>query len=145
MKWMRWREISLGRAVVTAVAVGVLLSPLVTARDSFPLSTYPMYASARADTADLVAAVGITESGDITRLSLVVIGKSDDPLIVESRLRLATNSGNADALCRDIAQRVRAANRIEVVTERHRLADIATNPNSPAIDRTVHATCPVEP
>ena len=122
--------------------VAALLSPLVTGRDSFPLSTYPMYATARSDTADLVTAVGVTSDGEVRRLGLSAIGNSDDPLIVESLLRQAIANGTSQQLCESIALRSPTeAAAIEVVTERHVLADIAQDPHAPPLDRTVHARC----
>lgn len=115
----------------------------MTARDSFPLSTYPMYASARADTADLAAAVGVTPDGSIQRLGLRVIGDSDDPLIVESLIRRAIANRTAPELCESIAQRVApgTVSAVEVVTERHVLAGIARDASAIPVERIVHARC----
>lgn len=122
-----------------------MLSPLWTGRDSFPLSEYPMYASARGEVGELVSAVGVTADGQATRLSLLVIGESDDPLIVESQLRRAIGDGTADSLCRAIADREASVRRIEIVTESHVLADLAIDPDAEPLARTVHATCLAEP
>lgn len=143
---MRLTRQRLGAAAMIAVTLAALVSPLVTGRDSFPLSTYPMYAAARADTADLVSAVGVTSDGGTERLSLGIIGNSDDPLIVESLIRTAIANGTTDSLCRSIASRAPAqAAKIEVVTERHDLRAIARDPNTQPIERTVHTSCAVEP
>ena len=132
----------MNRIAIYIVVVAALLSPLVTGRDSFPLSTYPMYASARGDTADLVTAVGVTADGEINRLGLDTIGNSDDPLIVESLLRRAINTGTTKKLCASIARRAPASMAtIEIVTVRHVLADIAQDHSATPLERTVHARC----
>lgn len=138
----RPRQIMAG---LTTVCVAlVLLSPLATGRDSFPLSTYPMYATARADTADLVSVVGISGDGQITRLSLDIIGGSDDPLIVESLVRTAINTDTADSLCQRVALRLAGgAEHVEVVTERHDLVALARDSDNRPLQRIVHASCPL--
>lgn len=102
-----------------------------------------MYASARADTADLVTVVGIGADGSLQRLGLRVIGDSDDPLIVESAVRRAVTNRTAPELCELIAQRVapRTISAVEVVTERYVLADIARDASVIPIQRIVHARC----
>jgi hypothetical protein len=132
---MRWRVV---------IALGVLaavVSPAVRDRDSMPLSTYPMYATARPDVVVLATAVGIDDRGAARRLSLDTIARSDDPLITESRVDEAIRSGGAGALCREIAGRVGddiAA--VEVVEERHDLERYAAGDPS-LVRRHVHATC----
>lgn len=133
---------SLRRIAVYVIVVAAMLSPLATGRDSFPLSTYPMYASARGATADLVLATGIALNGEVKPLGLDTIANSDDPLIVESLLRQAIRSGTAEQLCESIASRSGdTVATIEIVTERHVLADIARDPAATPLRRTVHARC----
>lgn len=141
--------------VMVAVA-----APAVLDHDSYPLSTYPVYAGARPGQADLATAVGVTAVGTRTRLSLPAIGASDDPLIVEQRVADAIGQGRAGYLCTAVADRARARATvqqardgpgeaepvvaIEVVTERVDLVATAAT-GAPPLERTVHARCPVAP
>ncbi len=124
--------------------------PVVIDRDSFPLSTYPMYSRARTAEVTIPSAIAIDDDGGEHRLGLQVIGASDDPLIVAGELRAAIARDRAADRCRSIAERVSPSLvaeldliRIEVVMERHdAVAQVAGE--SSLLDRTVHATCAPE-
>ena len=73
-------------SIATALVVAALVAPVGLDRDSYPLSTYPMYATARPQEVDLPTAVGIDADGGTHRLSLALVGSSDDPLIVAGEL-----------------------------------------------------------
>lgn len=135
-----------GRRVVTTIVVAVVAAPAITGRDSYPLSTYPVYAGARPQVADLATAVAVGTDGTRLRLPLPVIGASDDPLIVEERVADAIRRNQANDLCRSIAQRARnpTLTAIEVVTERVDLVQTAAR-GAPPLERIVHARCPVGP
>lgn len=137
------------RTVVTIAIVVVLFVPVALDRDGLPLSTYPMYSSARSTTSTLVTAQQVVES-ERRALSMMTIGNSDDPLIVTGELRAAIQNGEADRRCRQIAARVAAPEptaddlgRIEIVSEVHDTVDRVSDRPS-LLERTVHATCPVE-
>ena len=135
------------RLLATVAVVAAVASPAVGQRDSYPLSTYPVYASARPGVEEIHTAVGVTGDGRRVRLSLPVIGDSDDPLIVEDRVADAVASRRADRLCLAIAGRARDTadlTSIEVATERVDLVATAAD-GAPPLARTVHATCPVTP
>jgi len=130
---------------MTGVIVLMVL-PVVIDRDSFPLSTYPMYSSARSEEVTIPTAVGVDQRGGEHRLTLQVIGASDDPLIVAGELRTAIAQDRADERCRAIAERASSSLaeldlvRIEVVMERHDVvAQVAGDPS--LLERTVHAEC----
>ncbi len=126
-----WRP----RAVV-AVVLGVIVLPAVRGHDSFPLSTYPMYARSRD---------AIDERGGTRRLSTATIARTDDPLIASSLLRTAIRTGRADALCAEIATRAPAGTvAVEVVDERVDLVGAAAGDGS-VRERTVRARCEVRP
>jgi hypothetical protein len=150
-------QASTGWRIGGALVVVLMLAPVVFDRDSFPLSTYPMYSSARPAVVAIPTAVGIDSSGAEHRLSLRLIGASDDPLIVAGELRTAMADDRADSRCREIAERVahsrRAEDRsdaparpsdlvaVEVVMERHDVVAHVTG--RPSLrSREVHATCP---
>jgi hypothetical protein len=137
----RWR-------VATVVVVVLLVLPVVLDCDSFPLSTYPMYSRARAAEVTIPTAIGIDRTGAEHRLTLHVIGGSDDPLIVAGALRTAIRQGRADDRCRLVAERASdtlvdelGLVRIEVVMERHDvIAQVSGEPS--LLERIVHAACP---
>jgi hypothetical protein len=132
----RWR-----RRLITAAAIVAVASPALRDHDSIPLSTYPMYATARGDVATLATAVGVDGRGERHRLSMAIIARTDDPLIAESTVRGAVREGRAAELCRQIAGRVgEPIHSVEVVEERHDLVRRAAGEPS-LIDRQVHATC----
>ena len=91
--------------VATVAVVALMVMPVVLDRDSFPLSTYPMYSRARPAEVTIPSAIGFDEAGDEHRLTLRVIGASDDPLIVAGELRTAIAQGRADGRCETIATR----------------------------------------
>ncbi len=137
------------RILVTVVAVGALVAPVVLDRDSFPLSTYPMYARVRGDEVTFATAHAVGPDRERSSLTLEVIGDSDDPLIVAGELRRAVRDGRAQARCHEIAERARqwdalpdGTTTIEVVTERHAVVAAVSGQRS-LRDRTVHASCKV--
>ncbi|MDH4076657.1 MAG: hypothetical protein OEY41_05605 [Acidimicrobiia bacterium] len=140
------------RPAVSVAVVALVASPALRQRDSYPLSTYPVYAGARPAVADLPTAVGVTATGDRVRLSPTVIGDSDDPLIVADRVGDAIAQGRAERLCRVIAGRANGnagtgrapLTSVEVVTEETDLVATVAD-GAPPLARTVHATCPVAP
>ncbi len=132
---------------MAAALLGAVWAPVAIDRDGFPFSTYPMYASSRGEEVTFATANGLTADGGRRRLSLDLIGNSDDPLIVAGELRAALGEGRAGDRCREIAGRVAGSNRdeiarVEVVTERHDVVDQVEGRDS-LVERRVHAECPV--
>jgi len=126
---------------VTLIVLLAVVSPALRDRDSFPLSTYPMYAHTRADTAEFSTVVGVDARGSRVPLSLSAIAGTDDALIGQARVRRAIEAAQHGALCADVAERVPdEIDRLEVVTERHELVALVRGEAS-LIDRTLHATC----
>lgn len=137
------------RVLVTAGVIVALVAPVALDRDSFPLSTYPMYSRTRGDVVSFATAQAIDADGNESTLTLRVIGDSDDPLIVAGELRESIRSGRADERCQEIAERaagwsglVPASARIEVVIERHDIVAQVDGGDS-LLHRTVHASCEV--
>jgi len=135
-----------GRTLVTAAVVGAVVAPVALDADGFPLSTYPMYSRLRSTEVEFVTAQAVDPHGARSRLSLGVIGASDDPLIVAGELRATIRAGRADDRCAAIAERWRAARAanepgtIDVVSEVHDVVRLATGDDS-LLERTVHARC----
>jgi hypothetical protein len=129
--------------------VAALAAPVALDRDSFPLSTYPMYSRTRGDAVTFATAQAVAADGTVSTLSLGIIGDSDDPLIVAGELRDAIRSGEAGERCPEIAARAEGWDglpsgpvTIEVVTERRDV--VAHVEGAPSLlARTVHASCEV--
>ncbi|MDH3708027.1 MAG: hypothetical protein OES57_18330 [Acidimicrobiia bacterium] len=133
------------RWLLTVVVVAALLVPVLRDHDSFPLSTYPMYAHNRDRDVAFATVVGVTADEQIVRLGLTTIADSDDALEAASLVRAEVRSGRAADLCRVVATRVdEQLVRVEVVTETHD-AVAHTRGEASLLGREVHATCPVGP
>lgn len=132
-----------GRRAVMAAALVAIATPVVRDRDSFPLSTYPMYAGATPRVIGFATAVGYDSAGRERRLSLGAIARTDDALIAQAAVRDAIAGGRADAFCREVAGRVGGdVVRVEVVEERHDV--IAWAERRPSLEvRAVRAACEV--
>ena len=131
------------RLVAVVVGTVVLISPALRAHDSFPLSTYPIYASARPREATFVTALGERADGSAHQLSINVIARTDDPLIAASRLADAVAAGRADELCAEIAARAPSdVVAVVVVRERHDVVDGARGEDS-LLQREQLARCAV--
>jgi hypothetical protein len=134
-------SVRLWRRLVTALVLLAVVSPVVRDRDSFPLSTYPMYATARPEIVAFSTVAGYEAGGQRVRLSLQTISRTDDALIGQARIDQAIDGGTADELCAEVAGRTSdAVARIEVATERHDVVDLAAGHES-LVDRDVHASC----
>ena len=131
------------RRVLVVAVLAAVVSPVVRNHNSFPLSTYPMYADTRADVAVIHTAIGKDASDRPHRLGLHAIANTDDPLIAESLVERAIRADQADALCARIAGRVRLPIAfVEVVAESHDVVAETTGDDS-SVTQTLHARCPV--
>lgn len=132
--------------VLVAVAVAVVvLWPAVgpTESDSFPLSTYPMFARDRGDNARVDTVVARRPSGERERLSPELIAGTDEPIQAAATVSRAISAGESPALCAAVGARLEPDDRealVEVVTERHDLD--RPDPEAP-LSVVVHATCAV--
>ncbi len=133
------------RRAVTVAVLAAVVSPALRDHDSFPLSTYPMYAGTSGRVVSIATALGVDRAGAVHYLPLRAVADTDDPLIAESTVRQAINAHQTDALCADIAARTRDPMvTIEVVDERHDVVARAAG-NESLLGRSVHARCPVAP
>ncbi|MGI9602682.1 MAG: hypothetical protein ACR2QE_12405 [Acidimicrobiales bacterium] len=129
--------------MITLAVVAALALPVVRNHDSFPLSTYPMYAHKRDRQVAFVTVVGIDATGQTVRLGLPTIADSDDALETASFVRAEVRSGRAAELCTAVAGRSgRTDLRIEVVTETVDVVD-RTRGDQALLAREVHAVCEV--
>lgn len=130
------------RGLATVVVVAAVVSPALRDHDSFPLSTYPVYASTRASTVTLSTVIGFDADGDVRRLSPQLIARTDDPLIAESLVDDAIAADGGDALCAEVAARVPAdVVAVEVVEEHHDVA--ARGRGETLLERVTRARCQV--
>jgi hypothetical protein len=128
-----------------AVLALVVLPLAIGARyDSFPLSTFPMFASSRPDVATVSTVVAVDEDGTHT-LSSHVIGGTDEPMLAAETVVRAVRRGAADALCAEVAARagrVASGATLEVVTEEYDTIAWFDGRRAP-LSRAVHARCEV--
>ena len=141
------RQRPLAYGVIAAVLVVVGIVPLVLDRDSFPLSTYPMFSTRRSTSETVDTAVAVDADGAIHRLGPQRIAGTDEIILATATVSGAINAGTVDDLCSEIARRVAgdgpdSAASVEVVTERFDAIRWYRGDHTP-IDRVVHATCPV--
>ena len=117
------------------------MSPAIRNHDSFPLSTYPVYANVRPPTIEIDTAVGRAADAHEVRLSIRTIAATDDPLIAQQRVSAAVADGRADDLCARIAGRAPSdVTTVIVVHEVHDVVRAATGDRS-LLSRTVVAQC----
>jgi len=133
------------RLAAVVLGLALLASPAIRNHDSFPLSTYPIYASARPREATFVTARGERADGSVRRLSMEVIARTDDPLIASSRVADAVAGGRAGELCAEIAARSpQDVVAVVVVRERHDVVDAARGDES-LLSREELARCWTSP
>jgi hypothetical protein len=137
------RSWSIVRRLAAVAVLAAVLSPAITEHDSFPLSTYPMYAFRRGRLDTFQVVLGVDATGADRPLPLRVVANTDDPLIGESLVAQAIRAGSADRLCEQIAGRVDATTATVLVAEEvHDV--IARARHKPSLTkRTVHAECAV--
>jgi len=133
-------------ALLSAVLYPTLRDP---EDDSFPLSTYPMFARNRTRIANVDAALALGRGGMETALSPLLIG-SPETMQAIHLLQKSVRAGerSAQGLCRAIAARVaksadpelRGARQIALVTETIDVIEYAGGVHAPR-DRRVHTRC----
>jgi len=132
---------------ISITVIAVLLLPAFSGQDSFPISTHPMYATVRGDTADFVTAVGWSTEGREVSLDIEEIAGTDDPLVADQRTRSAAQAGDVRELCSTIAQRLtktRADEGLAMVTVQRVTVDLRSPDRSPMTVESL-ASCEVSP
>jgi hypothetical protein len=131
--------------VVSAAAIVAVLSPALHQRDSYPLSTYPMFSYDLGRIESIDTAVGYDVAGRRTRLSPTLIAGGSEVIHAAVTVTTAIAHGDTDALCAEIAARARSDGslvRIEVVTETYDVVTYFENHADPD-PVVVHAACEV--
>lgn len=123
--------------MVLAVAAPVLSSPY---RDSFPLSTYPMFSIARPQQTTVDSVVGFDITGTELALHPDDIGGTREVIQAAATISRAISRGEAEALCREVLSNVDEAVLIEVVTETFDVIAYFDEDEEP-LQRVVHARC----
>ncbi|MEO8693840.1 MAG: hypothetical protein ABI658_10000 [Acidimicrobiales bacterium] len=136
--------------VVSLAALALVFSPVLrpSQRDSFPLSTYPMFSYDRGRQSALPTAVGVTVDGEIQRLSPELISGGYEPVRAFATVEASIAKGDTADLCREIAERTVKSRSgdfvaIEVVTEVHDVVGWFQGDKEPS-QRVVHARCALD-
>lgn len=137
----RWVTRLVGLVII--VVIGVV--PVALDRDSYPLSTYPMFSSRRTAVEPVHTAVVAAADGSVRRLSPTQISGNDEVIIAAQLVYEAIRRDGGEVLCADIASRLSSADtgtEVEIVTEKYDAIDWYEGRKSP-ISRVVHTSCRV--
>ena len=139
-------RLRLNVTVVSLVLVAAVVAPMLVSEgyDSFPLSTYPMFAGHRDRVAPIATVVAV-KGDEVARLSSELIGGTEEPMLAAETVVHAIRDGHASVLCAEIADRAAARGvrgTLQVVTERYDTLRWFDGDRAP-VDRTVHAQCEV--
>jgi hypothetical protein len=139
--------------VFGALLGGAAIYPafLETARDDFPLSTYPMFAGDRGKIARVVRAVAVVPGGEELRIPPELVSNSEAMQVVQTLQRtFRAGPEESERLCRAIADRLRArgdtalgrAERVELQSLEVDSVRYLGGEREPLL-RRVHARCAV--
>ena len=128
--------------VAGLLAALIVLSPLgrEPTSDTYPLSTYPMFAADRGASHRIATAVELTGDGEVRRLSPELIAGTDEVVLAGVTVARAVRGGEADELCAEIAARLGAGRRVEVRTETVDVVALVAD-GAPASAVETHAAC----
>ena len=106
--WAAVATLGSGRRAILVFCVGAVAWPLVAGptKDSYPLSSYPMFARSRPAVAGFDTAVALDDNGVELRLDPWRIGGTPEPVHAAVVVGRARVSGQAALLCAEIAARV---------------------------------------
>lgn len=96
------------RRLAPFLAAAIILTPLLRAphNDTYPLSTYPMFATDRGADHTISTAVSIDERGEVSRLSPKLIAGTDEVVLAAVTVARAVGRGEVDELCAEILDRI---------------------------------------
>ena len=144
---MKGRAMKIWGTAVSLLLLAATASPLIHGRDSFPLSTFPMFSKARPPIVDIDHVIGIGADGseEVVPPSLVMRGE-----VLQTKVAITQAIANrrAKLLCREVASRLagldRAVVRVEVRSDRYRVSGYFAGDRRP-LETRVHARCRVAP
>lgn len=130
------------RVVAALVAAAVVLSPLLRepTSDTYPLSTYPMFAGDRGAIHTIATAVERLDDGSVRRLSPDLIAGTDEVILAGVTVLRSIAQGAADELCAEIAARLGVGRTVEVRRETVDVVAVIAD-DAPARSIDVEATC----
>lgn len=116
------------------MAAVVVLSPMLRepTNDTYPLSTYPMFAFDRGAEHAIGTAVEIGADGAAVRLSPKLIAGTDEVILASVTVKRSIASGEADQLCEEIAERLGPGRTVEVRVETVDVVAFITDDSEPA-------------
>ena len=128
--------------MVLGIVAAAVLSPLARdpQSDTYPLSTYPMFATNRGEEHRIPTVVEVLDGGVTKRLSPELIAGTDELVLTAVTVSRAVRDGQAEALCGEVADRLGAGRRARVQTERHNVIDLVAE-GAPPLAVDVHAEC----
>lgn len=109
--------------------------------DSLPMSNYPMFAHDRSRVTSFPVAVWLDQDGREHALDARLVGGTDQPVQAAITVRQAIEAGEADLLCREIAEQLDEPGTVEVVAVTYDAPGWFAGRKDP-VERTVHAECP---
>jgi len=120
----------------------IVLSPLARdpKSDTYPLSTYPMFASNRGELHRIPTVVEVRVDGTTARLSPELIAGTDELVLTAVTVTHAVNAGEAEALCAEVAERLGEGRVARVQTEQHNVIGLIAD-DAPPLAIDVHAEC----
>lgn len=149
--WVRHKWLAGG---INLLMIAAVLRPIAEnwraqPKDSFPLSSYPMFSLKRSKRTRVTYLVGIDARGGRRLLPSTCFGAGGLNQ-VRRQLNRAVREGRADAVCRSVASgpALRKGGpfadvvEVQVITGAYRLADYFAGTKAPASER-VHASQPV--
>lgn len=136
---------TVARLWMFAIVVVFGVVPVVLHRDSYPLSTFPMFSSNRSTREPVDTAVLVDSDGVVHHLSPQVIAGTDEPIIATVVVAKSVSDGTAMDLCHEITARLdpHHVGHVEIVTVVYDALDWFEGRREP-IERRVHASCPTE-
>ena len=136
---------SVARTWLLAVVIVVGIVPLALDRDSFPLSTYPMFSSNRSTREPVDTAVVVDPDGHEKRLDPWSIAGTDEPIIATVVVADSISDGTSFDLCSEIVDRVdpTPGSRVEIVTVVYDAVRWFEGDREP-VSRVVHASCGID-
>jgi len=132
---------------VSLVLLAIVAAPVLQAPgyDSFPASSYPMFARDRAREATVHHVVGITDDGRHRPIPPPLVA-NDEVLQAAATIAGAIRTGRAQPLCEEVAARIadetlwREFAWIEVTSDRYDVITYFEGATTPS-HRNIHARC----
>lgn len=130
------------RLLLVALAAVIVLSPLLRDPDSdtYPLSTYPMFATNRGEDHRIPTVVELLPSGTTARLSPELIAGTDEGVLTAVTVSRAVRDGQAAALCAEVVDRLGPGRSARVQTEHHDVVALVAD-GAPPLSIEIHAEC----